>query len=79
MKYILLDDLSVAEIIPAEDPIFPDIPLEERYAPDFIAQLLPVEDTVEVEQNWIYDAGAGTFAPAPEPEPTEKTEEVITN
>lgn len=64
MKYILLnDDNAVAEIIPEENPDLPGFPVEERYAPDFIAQLLPVEDGVEVEQNWVYDPETASFAP----------------
>ena len=65
MKYILINKstASVMEIIPAENPIFPGISIKERYTPELISQLLPVEDNVEVEQNWIYDPSSGTFSP----------------
>ena len=73
--YILLTEKStVAEVIPDEDPIFPGIPIEERYAPDFVAKLLHFPDEIEVEQNWLYDAETQTFsAPArPKVESTEQ-------
>ena len=74
--YILLDDNStVLEIIPDEDPVFPGVPVSDRYAPDFVARLKRFDDGIEVEQNWVYDPDTGTFsapaAPEPEPEPGE--------
>ena len=51
--YILLEDNKVKEIIPDIDPIFPGIPIEERYTAEFVASLLHVEDETVVEQNWI--------------------------
>lgn len=80
MKYILFDSGSrVKEIIPAEDPVFPGIPIEQRYAPDFVAQLMETADGTEVEQNWIYDRETGTFAPPPVPEqvPEDEGAEVV--
>lgn len=71
MKYILLEDNKVKEIIPDFNPVFPGIPIEKRYPSAFIAQLIPVEDDVEVEQNWVYDLEAGTFSAPPIPEPEE--------
>ncbi len=68
--YILLSDANyVAEIIPDEDPIFPGIPIEQRYAPDFVAKLLRVADDTEVQQNQVYDPETGTFSDLPAPEP----------
>lgn len=70
--YILLSDKNtVSEIIPDENPIFPGIPIEERYTPDFVAKLIHVPDNTEVEPNWLYDSATGTFTPEPEPEPVE--------
>lgn len=64
--YILLsDNNTVLEIIPDENPVFPGVPIEERYAPDFVAKLMHMPDSTEVEQNWVYDSAAGTFAPEP--------------
>ena len=71
----------VAELIPDEDPIFPGIPIEQRYTPDFVAKLLHVADDTDVKQNQVYDPETGTFSdppvpePVPEPEPSEPTHE----
>lgn len=63
MKYILLSsENQVREIIPAEDPALPGISINQRYSVDFIAQLLPTDDAVEVETNWIYDPETGAFS-----------------
>lgn len=73
MYILLTDDNTVAEIIPDENPVFPGVPIEERYAPDFVAQLIRVSDETEVGQNWLYDEETQTFS-APvldEPETTE--------
>lgn len=75
MKYILLEDNKVKEIIPDFNPVFPGIPMEKRYPTAFIAQLIPVEDEVEVAQNWLYDPETGTFSAPPEPEPVELDED----
>ena len=48
MKHIRLYDNTVMEIIPAENPVFPGLPIEKRYSAAFLAKLKPVEDTVEV-------------------------------
>ena len=65
--YILLRQNTVQEIIPDEDPVFPGVPISERYPADFAAALLHVPDGTEVEQNWGYDPESGTFFPqAPE-------------
>ena len=69
--YILLTNNAVAEIIPDEDPIFPGIPIEQRYAPDFVAKLFHVADDTAVKQNQVYDPETGTFSDPPVPEPPE--------
>lgn len=67
--YIYLTDKStVAELIPDENPVFPGVPIGERYAPDFVQKLLHVLDETEVRENWVYDPETGTFSPPPEPE-----------
>ncbi len=74
--YVLLSSQNiVAELIPDENPIFPGIPVEERYAPDFVARLKHVSDDTEVEQNWAYDPDTGTFAPPVPPELPEQEAE----
>ena len=73
--YILLTDKNtVAEIIPDENPIFPGVPIEQRYAPDFVAKLLHFPDETEVAQNWVYDPETQTFAEPPKPEPSPEPE-----
>mgnify|MGYP006992612787 CR=1 FL=1 len=70
--YILLSESNyVAEIISDEDPVFPGIPIEQRYAPDFVAKLLHVADDTAVKQNQVYDPETGTFSDPPVPEPVE--------
>ena len=77
--YILLTDKNtVAEIIPDEDPIFPGIPISDRYAPDFVEKLLHFPDETEVEQNWEYDSETETFSKPQAPEPTPETDTIPT-
>lgn len=60
--YILLTKKNtVAEIIPDEDPVFPGVPIEKRYAEDFISKLLHFPDDTQVNQKWIYDTENQTF------------------
>ena len=76
--YILLEDSKVKEIIPDIGPIFPGIPIEERYTAEFVASLLHVEDETVVEQNWIYDPETETFSAPPKPEPKPEPEMIST-
>lgn len=69
MRILLTEENTVAEIIPEENPIFPGVPVEERYAPDFVGRLLRVPEGTEVGQNWVYDRETDTFSAPPEPEP----------
>ena len=70
MKYIRLNASNVVmEIIPGEDPVFPGVPIEQRYSADFIAALIQTADETEVEQNWVYDPETKTFDEPPTPEP----------
>lgn len=67
--YILLTDKNTAaEIIPDENPVFPGVPIEERYSPDFVAKLLHVDDATEVQQGWSYVDGTFVKPIVPEPE-----------
>ena len=62
--YVLLDEKGIAqELIPDRDPTFPEIPIEERYAPDFVSRLIHVPDDTEVQQRWVYDRNSGAFSP----------------
>lgn len=76
MKYIQLDAGKVCGIIPAEDPIFPGIPIDQRFSPDFISALVPVDDGETVESGWIYEDGA-FHEPPPPPEIDEVTGEEV--
>lgn len=67
MKYIYLVSNIVREIIPEYDPAFPDIPINERYAPDFLAQCIAVPEDTEVSTGMIYDPDTGEFSTPPEP------------
>lgn len=67
--YILLTNKNtVAEIIPDENPVFPGVPIEARYASDFVARLLHVADDTEVQQGWSYVDGTFVEPIVPEPE-----------
>lgn len=59
--YVRLDGGVVMEIIPDIDPTFPDIPIEERYPADFIAELMHVENGTEVEIGMEYNADTNSF------------------
>ena len=69
MYILLTKSNTVAEIIPDEDPVFPGMPIGERYARDFVEKLMLVPDGIAVEQNWVYDPVAQTFSEPPQPEP----------
>ena len=69
MYILLTENNTVTEIIPDENPIFPGVPIEQRYAPDFVAKLLHFPDETEVAQNWVYDPETKTFSEPPKPEP----------
>lgn len=84
MKYIHLNgDLQVGAIIPAEDPIFPGIPIEERYTQEFLNSCVQVEDDVEITMEMKYNPETKEFyIPEPpevvEPIPTPTPEESFT-
>lgn len=69
--YVYLNDSRAQELIPDIDPAFPDIPIEERYTPDFVEKCVHVPDDTAVPYGWMYDEETGTFhepKPAPPPE-----------
>lgn len=67
MYILLTSENTVAEIIPDEDPVFPGVPISDRYTPEFVAKLLHVDDNTEVAQNWRYDPETRTFSAPPKP------------
>lgn len=63
-KFVVLNGNVVGEVI--QEYVEVDgvqIHISERYAEEFIASLLEIEDSVEVEAGWHYNDG--TFAPPP--------------
>lgn len=81
--YVRLDENNfVTEIIPDIDPVFPDVPVSERYTADFVAALIYVDDSVEIACGMVYDKEAETFAfpePVARPPAEDTTEEDITD
>jgi hypothetical protein len=75
MRYVYIEEGKAHEIIPEFDPVFPGVPMSERYSPDFIAKCVKAADSAAVEFGWIYDEGAGVFSAPPEPEPEHEAEE----
>ncbi len=75
MKYVRLNNNVVAEIIPAIDSAFPDVPIEQRYPAEFVKKLVAVDDSVEVRVGMVYDKETGAFSvpkpPAIEPVPVD--------
>nr|DAH87268.1 MAG TPA: hypothetical protein [Caudoviricetes sp.] len=64
MKHVYVnEDFSVGSIVPDEDPIFPGIPVEQRYNADFLKQCITVEDSVAnaIKAGSKYDPESGTF------------------
>lgn len=61
MKYILLNRGITVEIIPELDPIFPDVPIHQRYSAEFLDKCVSVEDDVNVTTGMQYDYDNQTF------------------
>ena len=75
MIYARVENGVVMELIPAVEPAFPEIPIEQRFHESIIAQLVAVPEDASVEQNWTFDGETGVFAAPIESEPP--TEEVV--
>lgn len=74
MKYVYVgEDFSVGSIFPEEDPVFPGIPVEQRFSSEFLKQCIIVEDSVAdaIESGSKYDPESGTFY-VPEPPSVEE-------
>ena len=70
--YILFDDNNIVlEIIPDEDPIFPGVPVSDRYAPDFVARLTQVEDDSSAQPGMMYLDGVFVDPPVDPSDPPE--------
>lgn len=48
MKYVRLEKGIVAEIIPEFNPLFPDVPVSERYPQEFVKKLVETADETTV-------------------------------
>ena len=63
--YIKIDPStqSVIGLISDFDPVFPGVPIEERYPADYINSLMyvPDEEAVGIEPNMVYDKNTGIF------------------
>lgn len=65
MNYAHIRENTVYELIPEFDPVFPGVPIEQRFAPDFLARCEPVDGTIQVG----YIKTETGFEAPPEPEP----------
>ena len=75
MQYIYInDDFSVGAILCGEDPVFPGVPVEERFSADFLAKCVQVSDGTVIANGAKYDPESGTFY-VPEPPPPPSVEE----
>lgn len=81
--YVRIDKNNrVVETIPDIDPVFPDVPISERYSADFVAALIYVDDNANIGYGMVYDREAETFSypePAVLPPESENTEEDISD
>lgn len=75
--YIKLDGKIVSELVPDVDPALPNVPIEERYPADFIAELMHIKDGTEVEVGMEYDAETGGFGYPESDIRTDVTEEIV--
>lgn len=68
MQYIKLSATNLIEcIIPEMDCRFPGVPIDKRFAPDFLAACVIVSDDAAVSVGMVYTGGQFT---EPEPVPT---------
>lgn len=66
--YLRLDNKNIVEeIIPDIDPIFPDIPISERYPAEFVAELRYCDDGANVEIGMRYNEETDSFEYPPPP------------
>ena len=77
-KYIYLNNLNVVwEILDEFNPVFPGVPIQERYSKQFLDQCLVMSEeefnASNINLNMIYDEEANTFNyPEPIASPEEK-------
>ena len=77
MKYLFIRNGAVGEIIPEENPVFPGVPVTERYSTEFLANCVEVADDTEVVVGYIKtDTG---FEPPPAVDPDDGAELEVTD
>ena len=60
--YVLLDEnLRVKELIPDVNPVFPEVPITERYAKQFVDSLIYVDDDVNIAQGYAFNEDTKTW------------------
>lgn len=81
MKYANLINNTVNEIIPDFDPIFPNIPIEQRFSAAFCKELreIPAEQEGQVCPGWTYNADTDVFEEPVPQEPETATSEAETS
>lgn len=68
--YLKLTKNIVTEIIPDTDPIFPNVPIEDRFPTEYVSELIHADDGAEIYCGMEYNSETGEFA-LPEPSPSE--------
>ncbi len=53
MKFVRLEKNIVAEIIPEFNPLFPNVPVEERYPREFVKKLVEIADETVVSVGMV--------------------------
>lgn len=66
MNYARIENGVVREVIPAFDPAFPTIPIEDRFHKSIIDQLVEIPDSLDVSEFWLYSAEGGFEPPVVE-------------
>lgn len=74
MNYLYVNsDFVLQEVIQENDPLFPGVPVEERYTQEFLAGCVKRSDeqmeSEGIQLGMLYDAESDTFSALPEPEP----------
>lgn len=76
MDYIYINSQNLGgEIVLSEDPIFPGIPVNERYSEEFCSRLVAREEPAQF-MGKLYNWSTDTFSEPPEPEPNPEPEPI---
>ena len=77
MKYVYVKEKVVHEIIPETSDVFPGVPIERRYSPEFLSHCIQVNDDTPVKTGQIYEEGAFHDRLIPEPTVEEQKEHLL--